>query len=86
MQEEGVRIVHGEEAAEGALPYQASLQLRVGDRLVSSKPAHFCGGAFIAEDWIGGHTEYLQINHKDGTTKNLTLHMSENDSFMLPYL
>ena len=28
------------------------LYSRIGDRLVSSKPAHFCGGAFISESWI----------------------------------
>jgi len=50
-QEEG-RIVNGREAAEGALPYQASLQLNYGSRLVSNKPAHFCGGAFIAPNWV----------------------------------
>ena len=50
--EEVGRIVNGEEAKEGSLPYQASLQLNIGSRLVSTKPAHFCGGAFIAKDWI----------------------------------
>ena len=50
--EEIGRIVNGEEAPEGGLPYQASLQLNIGSRLVSTKPAHFCGGAFIAKDWI----------------------------------
>ena len=52
VKEEKGRIVNGEEAPVGSLPYQASLQLRVGDRLVSSKSMHFCGGAFIAENWI----------------------------------
>merc|ERR1712227_232947 len=52
VKEEKGRIVNGEEAPVGSLPYQASLQLRVGDRLVSSKSMHFCGGAFIAKDWI----------------------------------
>ena len=28
----------------------------------------------------------IQLNPKDGTTKNLTLQMSENDSFILPSL
>jgi len=50
--EEDVRIVNGEEAPIGALPYQASLQLRYGSRLASSKSAHFCGGAFIDKNWI----------------------------------
>ena len=50
--EEVGRIVHGQEAPEGGLPYQASLQLNLGSRLVSTKPAHFCGGAFIAKDWV----------------------------------
>jgi len=52
VKEEKGRIVNGEAAPVGSLPYQASLQLRVGDRLVSSKSMHFCGGAFIAENWI----------------------------------
>jgi len=52
LKEEEIRIVNGQEAPVGALPYQASLQLKIGDRLVSSKPAHFCGGAFISESWI----------------------------------
>ena len=50
--EEVGRIVNGEEAPEGALPYQASLQINLGTRLVSSKPAHFCGGAFISKNWV----------------------------------
>ena len=51
IKEEQGRIVNGQEAPEGGLPYQASLQLKLGNRLVSSKPAHFCGAAFIAENW-----------------------------------
>ena len=50
--EEKGRIVNGQEAPEGALPYQASIQLNYGSRLVSSKPTHFCGGAFIDKNWV----------------------------------
>jgi len=50
--EEQGRIVNGQEAPEGALPYQASIQLNYGSRLVSSKPTHFCGGAFIEPGWV----------------------------------
>merc|ERR1711892_332125 len=49
---ESGRIVNGQEAPDGELSYQASLQLHFGIRLVTSKPTHFCGGAFIAEDWV----------------------------------
>ena len=66
---EDIRIVNGEEAPEGGLPYQASLQLKIGDRLESSKGGHFCGGAFIAKNWIvtashcvkGQHAKSLKI-------------------------
>ena len=66
---EGIRIVNGEAAAEGSLPYQASLQFKIGDRLESSKGGHFCGGAFIAKNWIvtashcvkGQHAKSLKI-------------------------
>ena len=50
--EEVGRIVHGQEAEEGEFPYQVSVQLQYGSRLVSSKPTHFCGGAFIAKNWV----------------------------------
>lgn len=50
--EEVGRIVNGQEAPEGSLPYQASIQLNYGSRLVSSKPTHFCGGAFIDKGWV----------------------------------
>lgn len=56
--EEVGRIVNGEEAAPGELPYQVSIQLNFNhDRLVSSKPLHFCGGSLIAEKWVltAGH-------------------------------
>jgi len=46
------RIVNGEEAQEGERTYQASVQLNFGSRLVSSKSTHFCGGAFIAKNWV----------------------------------
>lgn len=46
------KIVHGVEVPEGELEYQASIQVNFGTRLVSSKSTHFCGGAFIAKDWI----------------------------------
>jgi len=66
---EDIRIVNGEEAPEGDLPYQASLQLKIGDRLESSKGGHFCGGAFIAKNWVvtashcvkGQHAKSLKI-------------------------
>jgi hypothetical protein len=42
------RIVGGEPAAPGAYPWTASLELK-NQR---SRNAHFCGGAFIASDWV----------------------------------
>jgi secreted trypsin-like serine protease len=42
------RIVGGEQAPEGAYPWTASLELK-NARTVD---AHFCGGAFIAADWV----------------------------------
>lgn len=42
------RIVGGEQAPEGAYPWTASLELK-NARTVD---AHFCGGAFIAPDWV----------------------------------
>ena len=42
------RIVGGEAAAPGAYPWTASLELK-NQR---SRNAHFCGGAFIAPDWV----------------------------------
>merc|ERR1712080_535277 len=56
--EEVPRIVNGEEAGDGTLPYQVSVQLnfnfhdRKNSPLRSSKPSHFCGGALIADDWV----------------------------------
>jgi len=50
--EEQGRIVNGQEAPEGALPYQASIQLNYGSRLVTSKGTHFCGAAFIDRNWV----------------------------------
>ena len=49
---EAGKIVNGEEVSSGHLPYQASVQLHFGSRLVSSKATHFCGGAFLAPDWV----------------------------------
>lgn len=49
MREEVGRIVHGQEAETGELPYQVSVQLNYGSRLVSAKGSHFCGGALIGE-------------------------------------
>ena len=46
------RIVNGKEVEEGERSYQASVQLNFGTRLESTKPTHFCGGAFIAENWV----------------------------------
>lgn len=46
------RIVNGEEAREGSLPYQVSLQLHYGGKLESQKYAHFCGGALIGERYV----------------------------------
>ena len=43
------RIVHGQEAEDGSLPYQVSLQLNFGNRLQSDKMSHFCGGALIGD-------------------------------------
>jgi secreted trypsin-like serine protease len=50
--EEVGRIVNGQEADKGELPYQVSIQLNFGSRLVSSKSLHFCGGALIAKNWV----------------------------------
>merc|ERR1711970_1123654 len=49
---EAGKIVNGEEVNSGDLSYQASVQLHFGSRLVSSKATHFCGGAFLAPDWV----------------------------------
>jgi len=46
------RIVHGQEAEEGGLPYQVSLQLNFGDRLQSDKLSHFCGGALVGDRFV----------------------------------
>jgi len=64
-QEQG-RIVNGQEAPEGSLPYQASIQLNYGSRLVSSKTTHFCGGAFIADNWVmtAAHCARSQVARK----------------------
>ena len=50
--EQVVRIVNGQEARRGELPYQASLQLNSGSRLMSRKSGHFCGAAFIGSGWV----------------------------------
>jgi len=50
--EEIGRIVHGQEAAQGERPYQVSVQFNFGNRLESSKPNHFCGGALIADRFV----------------------------------
>merc|ERR1719474_1041087 len=49
---EAGKIVNGEEVSSGDLSYQASVQLHFGSRLVTSKANHFCGGAFLAPDWV----------------------------------
>jgi len=51
-QVEAGKIVNGKEVTRGQLAYQASIQLHYGSRLVSNKATHFCGGAFLAPDWI----------------------------------
>lgn len=43
----GPRIMGGEPAPIGAFPWMASLELKV-----RRKDAHFCGGAFIAREWV----------------------------------
>jgi len=50
--EEDPRIVHGQEAARGSMPYQVSVQLNYNNRRITSKPSHFCGGALIADRWV----------------------------------
>lgn len=50
--QEEARIVHGQETVRGERPYQVSVQLNYGDRLVSSKPEHFCGGALISPKYV----------------------------------
>jgi len=51
--EEHPRIVHGQEAPNGSLPYQVSVQLNYDDtHLTTTKAAHFCGGALIADRWV----------------------------------
>jgi len=50
--EEDPRIVHGQEAAKGSLPYQVSVQLNYNNRLITTNPSHFCGGALIADSWV----------------------------------
>jgi len=50
--EEDPRIVHGQEAARGSLPYQVSVQLNYNNRRATSKPSHFCGGALVADKWV----------------------------------
>merc|ERR1712192_174763 len=52
IKEEDPRIVHGQEAARGSLPYQVSVQLNYNNRRITSKPSHFCGGALIADNWV----------------------------------
>merc|ERR1711928_79658 len=52
IKEEDPRIVHGQEAARGSLPYQVSDQLNYNNRRITSKPAHFCGGALVADKWV----------------------------------
>jgi len=52
IKEEDPRIVHGQEAARGSLPYQVSVQLNYNNRRITSKPSHFCGGALIADKWV----------------------------------
>lgn len=41
------RIMGGEPAPEGAFPWMASIELKL-----RRKDAHFCGGAFIAPQWV----------------------------------
>jgi len=45
------RIVNGQEAAKGELPYQASIQLSSADRQFSEKGSHFCGAAIFEDNW-----------------------------------
>ena len=42
------RIMGGEPAPSGAFPWAASLELKLQRR----RDAHFCGGAFIAPEWV----------------------------------
>merc|ERR1712055_197803 len=52
IKEEDPKIVHGQEAARGSLPYQVSVQLNYNNRRITSKPSHFCGGALVADKWV----------------------------------
>jgi len=63
---EAGRIVNGKEATEGELPYQASVQYHFGRRLVSTKASHYCGGAFLAPDWVltAAHCVRNQVKSK----------------------
>lgn len=50
--QEEARIVHGQEVAKGERPYQVSVQVNYEDRLETSKPSHFCGGALISDRYV----------------------------------
>merc|ERR1712168_1606917 len=62
------KIVNGKEVTRGQLAYQASIQLHYGSRLVSNKATHFCGGAFLAPDWIHTASLWLQTSEQQGNT------------------
>jgi secreted trypsin-like serine protease len=42
------RIVGGDKATEGLIPYQVSLQIK----RTSGKYSHFCGGSYIGDGYV----------------------------------
>jgi len=50
--EEDLRIVKGEEAKDGELYYQVSVQMQYGNKYTSNRGYHFCGGTLIDDSYV----------------------------------